>query len=248
MTDVPPDPVLRLLKLIEDLCEAIAQATGLNLFTRLMLIPVRRKLRGMAQAVAEVAADRAARAPDTLPQTATPVPPVCLEGETFPQEHSAQTASPLSPAAPSRPAEPAHPQGQRAQILAAVPVASSGADATASSGADVVASSGADVVVSSGADVVASSGADVVASSGADVVASSGADAAAASHAAPVPAAAPVMRAAGRRAAPRHQAAPARDHAVAAPQSAVPAAHRQAEKLKRDSGSRILRALFITIS
>ncbi len=224
MTDAPPDPVLRLLKLIEDLCEAIAQATGLNLFTRLMLIPVRRKLRGMAQAVAEVAADRAARAPDTLPQTATPVPPVCLEGETFPQEHSAQTASPLSPAAPSRPAEPAHPQGQRAQILAAVPVASSGADATASSGADVVVSSGADVVVSSGAD------------------------AAMASHAAPVPAAAPVMRAAGRRAAPRHQAAPARDHAVAAPQSAVPAAHRQAEKLKRDSGSRILRALFITIS
>ena len=232
MTDVPPDPVLRLLKLIEDLCEAIAQATGLNLFTRLMLIPVRRKLRGMAQAVAEVAADRAARAPDTLPQTATPVPPVCLEAETFPQEHSAQTASPLSPAAPSRPAEPAHPQGQRAQILAAVPVASSGADATASSGADVVVPSGADVVVSSGADVVVSSGAD----------------AAMASHAAPVPAAAPVMRAAGRRAAPRHQAAPARDHAVAAPQSAVPAAHRQAEKLKRDSGSRILRALFITVS
>ncbi len=216
MTDAPPDPVLRLLKLIEDLCEAIAQATGLNLFTRLMLIPVRRKLRGMAQAVAEVAADRAARAPDTLPQTATPVPPVCLEAETVPQEHSAQTASPLSPAAPSRPAEPAHPQGQRAQILAAVPVASSGADATASSGADVVVSSGADAAV--------------------------------ASHAAPVPAAAPVMRAAGRRAAPRHQAAPARDHAVAAPQSAVPAAHRQAEKLKRDSGSRILRALFITIS
>ncbi len=240
MTDAPPDPVLRLLKLIEDLCEAIAQATGLNLFTRLMLIPVRRKLRGMAQAVAEVAADRAARAPDTLPQTATPVPPVCLEGETFPQEHSAQTASPLSPAAPSRPAEPAHPQGQRAQILAAVPVASSGADATASSGADATASSGADVVVPSGADVVVSSGADVVVSSGAD--------AAMASHAAPVPAAAPVMRAAGRRAAPRHQAAPARDHAVAAPQSAVPAAHRQAEKLKRDSGSRILRALFITIS
>ncbi len=232
MTDVPPDPVLRLLKLIEDLCEAIAQATGLNLFTRLMLIPVRRKLRGMAQAVAEVAADRAARAPDTLPQTATPVPPVCLEGETFPQEHSAQTACPLSPAAPSRPAEPAHPQGQRAQILAAVPVASSGADATASSGADVVASSGADVVVSSGADVVVSSGAD----------------AAAASHAAPVPAAAPVMRAAGRRAAPGHQPASARDDAVAAPQSAVPAAHRPAEKLKRDSGPRILRVLIVPVS
>ena len=232
MTDVPPDPVLRLLKLIEDLCEAIAQATGLNLFTRLMLIPVRRKLRGMAQAVAEVAADRAARAPDTLPQTATPVPPVCLEGETFPQEHSAQTACPLSPAAPSRPAEPAHPQGQRAQILAAVPVASSGADATASSGADVVASSGADVVVSSGADVVVSSGAD----------------AAAASHAAPVPAAAPVMRAAGRRADPCHQPTSARDDAVAAPQSAVPAAHRPAEKLKRDSGPRILRVLIVPVS
>ena len=232
MTDAPPDPVLLLLKLIEDLCEAIAQATGLNLFTRLMLIPVRRKLRGMAQAVAEVAADRAARAPDTLPQTATPVPPVCLEGETFPQEHSAQTACPLSPAAPSRPAEPAHPQGQRAQILAAVPVASSGADATASSGADVVASSGADVVVSSGADVVVSSGAD----------------AAAASHAAPVPAAAPVMRAAGRRADPCHQPTSARDDAVAAPQSAVPAAHRPAEKLKRDSGPRILHVLIVPIS
>ncbi len=240
MTDVPPDPVLRLLKLIEDLCEAIAQATGLNLFTRLMLIPVRRKLRGMAQAVAEVAADRAARAPDTLPQTATPVPPVCLEGETSPQEHSAQTDSPLSPAAPSRPAEPAHPQGQRAQILAAVPVASSGADATASSGADATASSG--------ADVVASSGADVVVSSGADVVVSSGADAAAASHAAPVPAAAPVMRAAGRRADPCHQPTSARDDAVAAPQSAVPAAHRPAEKLKRDSGPRILRVLIVPVS
>ena len=67
VTDAPPDPVLLLLKLIEDLCATIAQATGLNLFTRLMLIPVRRKLRGMAQAVAEVAADRAARAPDPSP-------------------------------------------------------------------------------------------------------------------------------------------------------------------------------------
>ena len=70
VTDTPPDPVLLLLKLIEDLCAAIAQATGVNLFTRLMLIPVRRKLRGMAQAVAEVAADRAARAQDAPAQDA----------------------------------------------------------------------------------------------------------------------------------------------------------------------------------
>ncbi len=68
VTDAPPHPAaVMLLQIIEDLCVAIAQATGLGLFGRLMLIPVRRRLRGMAQMVAAAIADAAASAPDADP-------------------------------------------------------------------------------------------------------------------------------------------------------------------------------------
>ena len=68
VTDAPPHPAaVMLLQIIEDLCVAIAQATGLGLFGRLMLIPVRRRLRGMAQMVAEAIADAAASPPDAAP-------------------------------------------------------------------------------------------------------------------------------------------------------------------------------------
>ena len=68
VTDAPPHPAaVLLLQIIEELCAAIAQATGLNLFARLMMIPVRRQLRGMAAMVAEVIAEAAARTPDAPP-------------------------------------------------------------------------------------------------------------------------------------------------------------------------------------
>ncbi len=68
MTDAPLSPaLLALLQIIEDLCAAIAQGTGLGLFARLLLIPVRRQLRGMAEAVSEAIAESATRAPDASP-------------------------------------------------------------------------------------------------------------------------------------------------------------------------------------
>ena len=114
MTETPPDPVL-LLKIIEDLCAAIAQATGLNLFTRLMLIPVRRKLRGMANTVAEVVADRAARAPDAL--TPTPLAPhAAAWGAPAPDATQAAAAAPVIPDAGGIPeaARPARAQRRTA--------------------------------------------------------------------------------------------------------------------------------------
>ncbi len=68
MTDAPPDPVaLALLRIIEDLCAAIVASTGLGWFARLLLIPVRRQLRGMAELVSAVIADPAADGPEPFP-------------------------------------------------------------------------------------------------------------------------------------------------------------------------------------
>ena len=124
MTETKPDPVLLLLKLIEDLCEAIAQATGLNLFTRLMLIPVRRKLRGMAQAVAEVAADRAARAADAPG-------PDALASATLAPDSTQDTTQPAAAAPSALPglADAPRPQTPLVQRWAAAPAAPSEQDA-----------------------------------------------------------------------------------------------------------------------
>ena len=73
VTDAPPHPAaILLLQFIEELCAAIAQATGLNLFARLMMIPVRRQLRGMAAVAAEAIAEAAARTPDAPPTLSPP--------------------------------------------------------------------------------------------------------------------------------------------------------------------------------
>ena len=123
VTDTPPDPAAALLQLIEALCAAIAQYVGGNLFARLLMIPVRRQLRGMADVVSEVIADAAARAPDMTPifvpmdppdappntaasigqtigATAAPVPSPAWEAETVP--HHPRTLLPADgPGAPS---------------------------------------------------------------------------------------------------------------------------------------------------
>ena len=123
MTETKPDPVLLLLKLIEDLCAAIAQATGLNLFTRLMLIPVRRKLRGMAKTVAEVVADNAARAADA------PAPDA-LASATLAPDSTQDTPQPAAaPSALPGLADAPRPQTPLVQRWAAAPAAPSEQDA-----------------------------------------------------------------------------------------------------------------------
>ena len=107
VTDAPPDPVALLLQIIEDLCAAISQCTGLNLFARLLMIPVRRQLRGMKAVLADVAADAAARGPDMPPQG--------------PIQDTSKT-TPAMPVQPPRPDADALPQGQ---FPAALPAARS---------------------------------------------------------------------------------------------------------------------------
>ena len=126
MTETKPDPVLLLLKIIEDLCAAIAQATGLNLFTRLMLIPVRRKLRGMAKTVAEVVADNAARAADA------PAPDALASATLAPdstQDTSQPAPAALAPSTLPGLADAPLPQTPLVQRWAAAPAAPSEQDA-----------------------------------------------------------------------------------------------------------------------
>ena len=111
VTDAPPDPVALLLQIIEDLCAAISQCTGLNLFARLLMIPVRRQLRGMKAVLADVAADAAARGPDMPPQGPIQAP----------IQDTSQT-TPAMPVQPPRPDADALPQGQ---FPAALPAARS---------------------------------------------------------------------------------------------------------------------------
>ena len=117
VTDAPPDPVALLLQIIEDLCAAISQCTGLNLFARLLMIPVRRQLRGMKAVLADVAADAAARGPDMPPQGPIQAP----------IQDTSQT-TPAMPVQPPRPDADALPQGQ---FPAALPAARSEADGCA---------------------------------------------------------------------------------------------------------------------
>ena len=112
VTDAPPHPAaVLLLQIIEELCAAIAQATGLNLFARLMMIPVRRQLRGMAAMAAAAIAEAAARTPDA-PLTGA-VPTVSPWDASTPQDAHPDTTPPdavQTAAAPPAPAPVApHP-------------------------------------------------------------------------------------------------------------------------------------------
>ena len=135
MTDAPLSPaLLALLQIIEDLCAAIAQGTGLGLFARLLLIPVRRQLRGMAEAVSEAIAESATRAPDASP-IFIPMDPRDAPPDTPPQDTPEATGPttvadpmPAAPVQPPRLEAETLPQDPRAQRPAAVPAAPSGED------------------------------------------------------------------------------------------------------------------------
>ena len=120
VTDAPPHPAaVLLLQIIEELCAAIAQATGLNLFARLMMIPVRRQLRGMAAMAAEVIAEAAARTPDAPPTgAALTVAPIATRDPRASQDAhpgapaqdpiqpTPATAAPIAPPLPAGDADP----------------------------------------------------------------------------------------------------------------------------------------------
>ncbi len=135
VTDAPLSPaLLALLQIIEDLCAAIAQGTGLGLFARLLLIPVRRQLRGMAEAVSEAIAESATRAPDASP-IFIPMDPRDAPPDT-PPRYAPEATGPTTVAdpVPAAPVQPPRleaetlPQDPRAQLPAAVPAAPSGED------------------------------------------------------------------------------------------------------------------------
>jgi len=146
VTATPPQLAALLLKIIEDLCEALSQLTGSGLFGRLVMapgtIPLRRQLRSMAAVVAEVIAEAAAPAPDTPPifvasDPATPgdAPPdgTPPEARADPTEDRAQdlpqtTAAGPAPVPPPGPADAALPQDPRAQRPATVPAEPAGDD------------------------------------------------------------------------------------------------------------------------
>ena len=116
VTDAPPHPAaVLLLQIIEELCAAIGQATGLNLFARLMMIPVRRQLRGMAAMAAAAIAEAAARTPDApltgAALTVTPIAardPGASQDAQDPIQTTPATAAP-APVAPPLPAGDADP-------------------------------------------------------------------------------------------------------------------------------------------
>ena len=120
VTDAPPHPAaVLLLQIIEELCAAIAQATGLNLFARLMMIPVRRQLRGMAAMAAAAIAEAAARTSDApLTGDALTVAPVATRDPGASQDAhpgapaqdpiqtTPATAAPIAPPLPAGDADP----------------------------------------------------------------------------------------------------------------------------------------------
>ena len=112
VTDAPPHPAaVLLLQIIEELCAAIAQATGLNLFARLMMIPVRRQLRGMAAMAAAAIAEAAARTPDApLTGAALTVAPIAT------RDPGASAGRPSGRARPGP--NPDHPRNRRAHRAA----------------------------------------------------------------------------------------------------------------------------------
>ena len=142
VTDAPPHPAaVMLLQIIEDLCAAIAQATGLGLFGRLLLIPVRRRLRGMAQMVSEAIADAAAVAPDAAPILVSVAPSAPQDPGVDALRDLASNLCPNPPRTEAAPIEPPCRDGEalshrdRPHVEAAAPAARSGDDGDGDDGA-----------------------------------------------------------------------------------------------------------------